>query len=291
MCSNGEKLLHTYGVTQAVCFKASSIDDETRLSWSHSFPKEKYRGDLSRVNHDSLFLVISQNCDISVSNDALDSAIEIAVCKRIRSKQVYQGNQFANSSRMLQFCHDGNWYQASAELILTVEKDQLLAIIECKPDFELIHLSKEYQVSVPIWRSNRYYRSGLPNNFNKEFFPQIKKHIGNIQGCAQAQHPDFTSYIRAMYIKIDAMGEVEHYTFELFALLRSCVDDKTMSAIQNAIESFANELSDSSGFTDNSEIYADREKNTYISYLNDFLRLNFDYHSLSQGDDDIGPEL
>ena len=290
MHSNGQKLLHKHGVKQAVCFHASLINQETRLRWSGSFPKEKYRGIESKISASALFLVISQNCDIAARSDEQDSAIELIVCKSIKVKKIYAGNQFAHSSRKLQFLLDGTWYEANTEYLITVEKSDLLSIVESNVDFELHVLAKEYQISVPIWRSNRYYRTGLPDKFNEMLFPALSQHMTHVESAASVENVDFKSFIRAMYVKIDTMAEVDTYSFEFFALLRDSVPDRVMCDIQQAVEKMADELAEKSGFTDNSSMYADRDTSTTVSYLNDFLRLNLDHHSLSQGDDDVGPD-
>ncbi|WP_421189115.1 hypothetical protein [Aeromonas sanarellii] len=289
MMSNGQELFFEHGIKQAVGFHASFIDIETRLAWSESFPKKKYRKVESKVSDSTFFLVISQNCDIATHRDDLDSAIELAVCKSIKERSVTDRNQFAISSRRLQFLIEGKWYEASTEYIITVEKLELLSAIKSKSDFKVTCLSKECQITVPIWRANRYYRAGLPNKFNESLGPILAKHMPEIESAACVEHDDFKSFIRAMYVKLDSLDESDSYRFEFFALLRDSVDDKTMTDIQGRIESMGEELAEQSGFADCSGIYADRERNTYVSYLNDFLRLNLDHHSLSLGDDDIGP--
>lgn len=291
MYSNGQKLLHTYGIKQAVCFHASLINQETRLRWSESFPKKKYRGTESKISDTALFLIISQNCDIAARNDEHDSAIELIVCKLLKEKNVYAGNQFAHSSRKLQFLLNGKWYEANTEYLITVEKSDLLSIIEQNTaNFRLHVLEKEYQISVPIWRANRYYRTGLPDTFNAMLGPVLSQHMTHVESAASVNNVDFKSYIRAMYVKVDTMEEVETYSFEFFALLRDSVPDNVMCEIQEAVEIMADELVSKSGFADTSSMYADRDTSTTVSYLNDFLRLNLDHHSLSQGDDDVGPD-
>jgi len=121
-------------------------------------------------------------------------------------------------------------------------------------------------------------------------FPALSQHMTHVESAASVENVDFKSYIRAMYVKIDTMTEVDTYLFEFFALLRDSVPDRVMGDIQQAVENMADELAEKSGFTDNSSMYADRDTSTTVSYLNDFLRLNLDHHSLSQGDDDVGPD-
>ncbi len=289
MYSNGQKLLFEHGIKQATCFHASLIEKEVRIAWTDSFSKFKHRGIASKISDSTIFLVLSQNCDIAAYNDGLESAIELLVCKPVKPKQVFHANMFAISSRKLQFQHGEQWYEASSEYIVTVDKGELLSIIESHASFSVFDLSKEYSMTIPVWRANRYYRTGLPNKFNDYLAPILAEHIEKIESAASVEHTDYKSYIRAMYVRLDNLDEAEKYSFELFSLLRCDVNDTVMSNIQQTVENMAEELSISSGFTDNSTIYADRENNTMVSFLNDFLRLNMDHHSLSQGDDDIGP--
>jgi len=290
MPSFGQTLYHDFGIRQAVCFSASCFQDETRLAWTDSFAKKVNRGEASKIKASSMLLVISQNCDIAARKDVLDSAVEIVVCKKLKERNVFEGNKFAHSSRKLQFYISGSWYEANVDYIITVEKEEILTAIQASTSFEINHLLKEYSESVPVWRANRYLRSGLPDSFNELFFPVLEQHIEKIETEANIEQGDYSSYIRAMFVKVEPLEESSNHTFELFALLRDNVEDQTMSKIQDAIECMAEALEGASDFDDKSMIYADRERNTTVSYLNGLLKLNLDYHSLSKGDDDIGPE-
>jgi hypothetical protein len=290
MPSFGQTLYHDFNIRQAVCFSASCFQDNDRLAWTDSFAKKVNRGEASKIKASSMLLVISQNCDIAARKDELDSAIEIVVCKKLKIRNVFEGNKFAHSSRKLQFYILDSWYEANVDYIITIEKVELLTAIQQSQNFTINLLSKEYSESVPVWRANRYLRSGLPDSFNEFFFPVLEQHIEQIEAEANIEQGDYSSYIRAMFIKVAPLDESPDHIFELFALLRDSVDDITMSKIQDAIECMAEAVVDSSAFNDNSMIYADREKNTTVSYLNGLLKLNLDYHSLSNGDGDIGPE-
>ena len=79
MYSNGQKLLFEHGIKQATCFHASLIEKEVRIAWTDSFSKFKHRGIASKISDSTIFLVLSQNCDIAAYNDGLESAIELLV--------------------------------------------------------------------------------------------------------------------------------------------------------------------------------------------------------------------
>ncbi|MDA8681396.1 hypothetical protein N9M08_02545 [Porticoccaceae bacterium] len=286
MESVGKQLFHDYGISQASCFESSCFEDETRLEWTESFAKLANRGKRRRVRSDSMLLVLSQNCDIAAS-DERDNAVEIAVCKSI--DEPYLHNQFAHSSRKLHFEVGGQWYEANADYILTVLKVELVDAIQKSSTFDVKKLSPLHEKSIPVWRANRYLRSGLPDSFNEQLTKVWGKHINSLDEIASCTDEEHSSYIRALYVKVDPMTESEAHSFELFALLRHNIDDSKMSDIQDAVESWAEDLTYISGFIDASEIYADRESNTFVSYLSGLLRLNLDYLSLSQSDGDVGP--
>ncbi|MCG9723386.1 hypothetical protein [Shewanella sp. Isolate7] len=290
--SNGQILLHNKKLVQASCFLASQIPDEKRLEWSQSFAKAHLRNDHSKLKATSVFLVLSQNCDIACPNDEIETCIELVICKKIRSKDVHQGNSFVKSVRKLHFKLGENYYEANVDYILTVEKGELLNVINEKDDFTLLQLDREYEISVPVWRANRYLRSAFPDSFNAAFFPILHNHILDIEAEAKAEEgTEYSSFIRAIYIWLDSNEERESYEFDIFALLRDETSDKSVSAIQDKIETLAEELATSAGYEDKSDIYAGTESTVTVGYLTKFVRLNLDYLSLSQSDIDTGHEL
>ena len=285
--SNGQKLFIHKGLKQASCFFASEIPQDIRLQWSDSLAKSGLRNDIKKLKESALFLVISQNCDIASRNDSIEDSVEIAVCKRIKPRDVYPGNAFVKSVRKLQFQHDDSWYEANSDLILTVKKDELVGVLT---DTAISDLTDEYSQTIPLWRSNRYMRTALPDNFNAKFDPIFKSQVENLEHAAKAdEDSSFSSYIRAIYIWLDTFEEQDVYSFDLFALLKDSVSDEQAAAIQEQVEEFAEALSEAAGYEDRSEIYADRESNTQVSYLNKFVRLNLDHQSLASGDGDTGP--
>lgn len=285
--SNGQELFINKGLKQASCFFASEIPRDVRLQWSDSLAKSGLRNDIRKLKDSALFLIISQNCDIANRKDAIEDSVEIAVCKSIKPKDVYSGNAFVKSVRKLQFQYGDSWYEANSDLILTVKKNELVGALT---DTTISYLTDEYTQTIPLWRSNRYMRTALPDAFNEEFFPVFDSHIERIESVAQAdQREPFASYIRAIYIWLDSFEEQEAYSFDLFALLKDSVSDEQASAIQEQVEELAESLGGAAGYEDLSEIYADRESNTQVSYLNKFVRLNLDHQSLASGDGDTGP--
>jgi hypothetical protein len=285
--SNVQNLFINKGLKQASCFFASEVPQDVRLRWSDSLAKSGLRNDTKKLKESALFLVISQNCDIASRNDSIEDSVEIVVCKSIKSRDVYPGNAFVKSVRKLQFQYGDSWYEANSDLILTVKKDEL---VDALTDTAISYLTDEYTQTIPLWRSNRYMRTALPDAFNEVFFPVFDDHVGRVEVAAKAdQKESFASYIRAIYIWLDSFEEQDVYSFDLFALLKDSVCDEQSSAIQEQVEALAEALSEAAGYDDRSEIYADRESNTQVSYLNKFVRLNLDHQSLASGDADTGP--
>jgi hypothetical protein len=290
--SKGQDLLHNKKLKQASCFFASSVPLKTRLAWTDSFVKSSFRNVIAKIKDSSIFLVLSQNCDIACPNDSIESAIEIAVCKKINKRDVFPGNSFVKSVRKLHFQVGELWYEANVDYILTIDKSELLDAISNIENFMPTELAKEFMISVPVWRSNRYMRSALPDNFNTQLYPILNGHLDKIEGIAKlGDDAKYSSHIRALYIWVDSEEEKQSYSFDIFALLRDGTPDLKTSKIQDAIEEMAEELSQNSGYDDQSEIYAGTESTVTVSYLTKFVRLNLDYRSLSQRDSDTGEYL
>ena len=287
--SFGQILLHNKKLKQASCFFASQIPQEKRKEWSESFLKKALRGSTSKLKDTSLFLVLSQNCDIACRTDNIDSAVEVVICKKIRDKDVYAGNSFVKSVRKLQFKVGDNWYEANIDYILHLDKQDLLETIEAIEEFKIISLMDEFAISVPIWRANRYMRSALPDNFNIQLEPVLMKYIKPIEEAGSVEiTKGFSSYIKALYVWVDSFEEKASYAFDFFALLRDDTPPEVLTKIQDIIESMASELEEEAGYKDDSDVYAGMGSNTLVSYLTKFVRLNLDSHSLSKGDSDLG---
>jgi hypothetical protein len=288
--SFGQKLLHDLGVKQCAYFSCDSIPMNTRVEWSHSLPKIELREDVKKLKSTSIFLILSQNCDIACRNDKLDSHMEICVCKKLKEKEKHAGNMFVGSARKLQFSIFDDWYEANVDLILSVSKEELYTTLN-KYNVGVLLPSEQLLQIAPLWRANRYTRTALPDKFNAHLYQILDENLNRLQDTAVVPNEVTASYLRAMYIRVTPMTENENYKFALFALLRSDTPDEILSSIQETVEDFAQALEDVSGFTDESDIYADRDSNTFVSYLNTYFRLNLDRHSLADGDIDIGPEL
>lgn len=287
--SAGQKLFHELGICQSSYITASEIPEDVRNTWIDSRAQSELRvvSKKTKISDDSLLVITSQNCDIACTNDDLDSAVEIAIFKPIKTKQVFPGNQFVKSVRKLQIQIDEQWFEAKVEYLITVQKSSLCELLTEKTEIKL--LPEVYDKSLPLWRANRYLRTALPDTFNSVLFPVFGEHLSNLETVASKENNG--SYIRALYIWLNTLEEVDHYTFEFFALTTADTPDEVLSNIQDYIETISLELVEQAGYDESDEsIYAGRDSTTYVSYLTRFVAINLDYVSLAENDDDTGPQ-
>ena len=292
--SCGRQLFHCRKLEQASCFFIDLIAKSNHKEWLDSLPKKNLRDKTKRTRPGTLCVILSQNCDIACSDDALDDCLEIALCQAIKPQDVYPGNQFVKSVRKFQFTFENNNYEASVDYIVTVKKQRLMEIMNANTNFHISQLDKDYKLALPFWRANRYFRSALPDSFNDKLSQILNKYIIELVNCETSylQEYDFPSFIKGFYLNLDSMEEKEYYEFEFFFLLRDEITDKLKSTIQDIVESFATELVEIANYKDISNIYADTETNTSVKYLTNLIRFNVDYYSLSKGDTDFdGPHL
>lgn len=286
--SYGQQLFHDKNLKQASCFFCDSLDEAGRQEWLDSLPKKDLRSKLQKIKEGTLCLVISQNCDIACRDDKLDDSVEIALCQKIRAKDVHEGNTFVRSVRKFHFEFNGNFYEANVDYIVTIKKEHLLRIIDDN-HIEIEKLNKEYCQALPFWRANRYFRSALPDAFNSKINNLIKDYIPKLVEVAKVnkEEYEFSNFIKSFYVNLDTLEESDYYEFELFFLIRDETPDDISIEIQDIVEDFATALAESSGFSDVSEIYVDKETNTSVGYLSQFIRFNVDSYSLEQGDSDF----
>ena len=284
--SCGQKLFHGLGIRQGSYFSASDFAMDKRVEWSDSFSKAAIRGDKKRLKDSSVFIVLTQDCDIACKNDTTDSCVELLVCKSIKEKQVHHGNQFVNSVRKLHFQVEGQWYEANVDYILTINKLSLLEAIETG-NIESNSLRSDVIEWLRIWRSNRYSRAALPDAFNKSVDPVLDEFLPKLIIASDDGYG--TSFIRALYVSLDSFEEKESYQFKFFALLKSSTTDEALTYIQDELEAMSESISGQHGYEDVSDLYVGRDSETFVSYLGRFVKFNLDSHSLKQDDADLEP--
>jgi hypothetical protein len=287
--SAGQKLFHELAIRQSSYIKASEIPEDVRDYWIDSRTNCELRAvnKKTKITDLSLLVMTSQNCDIACTNDDLDSTVEFAIFKPIKAKQVFLGNQFVKSVRKLQIQLDEQWFEAKVEHLITVKKSNLCELLTEKT--KVYVLPEIYERSVPLWRANRYLRTALPDMFNTALFPVLNEHLSDLERVASKEESG--SYIRALYIWLNTLEEVDRYVFEFFALTTEDTPDETFSNIQDSVENISLGLVEQAGYTEiDDSIYAGRDSTTYVSYLTRFVAINLDYISLSKNDDDTGPQ-
>lgn len=287
--SCGQQLFHNTKLKQACYFYGNLIGNDLKIKWLNSLPKSELREKIKKFKDSSLCIVISQDCDIACTKDENEDSIEIALCQQIKPKDVFEGNQFVKSVRKFQFIAQEKNYEAHVDYILTVKKNELLNVLGGAPNDSIFTLDPEYKLALPYWRSNRYLRSALPDNFNNAISPIIKDFIPKLNEKADVDKGkyDFSSFIKAFYININSLEEEITYDFEFFFLLRDEISNSLLSEIQDIVENMADSFAETSGFSDKSDIFVGKESNTTIGYLSNLIRFNVDHFSLRKGEDDF----
>lgn len=288
MESFGCKLFKTFKLKQGIYFKSSIFNSELRTTWTDSYPKVNIRGKIKTFKDSSVLVLISQDCDIACNSDVTESSLEFLVCKKIKEKDVYPGNQFVNSVRKLHFSLGNEFYESNVDYILTINKQEFFSVLtEVEFDADTLDiLPKDVLEAFKVWRTNRYSRTALPDRFNVALNPIMNKFIPKI--TAVSLDEDGNNFIRAIYVQLNSMDELDTYTFKFFALLRHDTPDQAFTDIQDEMEDMCNELSET-GYTDNSVDYVGRDIDTSVSRLTSYVRFNLDTHSLENGD--YEPEL
>lgn len=283
--SFGCKLFKEFNLRQGAYFKSSIFNLELRKSWIDSYPKKTNRGKSKTIKDNTVLIVISQNCDIACGNDCIEDSIELLACKKIKSTDVFEGNQFVNSVRKFHFSLGEEYYEANADYILTVLKKEFFDALAEK-EFNvgaLLYTPSDILQSFKVWRTNRYSRTALPDNFNAKLTPIIDDFISKISKISHDK--DGKNFIRVIYVQLDSMDEQESYKFKFFALLRDDTPNEIYSDIQGLLEDMCGTLSEQ-GYMDESDDYVGRDSDTFVSYLTSYVRFNLDTHSLKNGDYD-----
>lgn len=280
--------MHELGLRQSTYFEASCVSQKVRDGWIKSRSQSKYRepGKSKTIKDHDLLVVTSQNCDIGSRSDTIDTGVELAVFKPIKDRAAHPGNQYIKSVKKLQIQIQGCWYEAKVEHLVTIEKNELL---DLSRGLKLVDIPSEDSNLIPLWRSNRYLRTALPDKFDINLKPHLDNLLPELDQLAMDD--DGASYIRAIYIWLNSYEELKAYEFDVFALLRSDTPNEKLSCIQDQIEALAESLEQGAGYTLHQDaIFADRDSNTYVSYLTKFSKLNLDPESLAAGDEDTGPK-
>jgi hypothetical protein len=286
--SFGCKLFNEFKLRQGAYFKSSVFHIDLRKKWIDSYPKASNRQKIKTVKNDSVIVLISQDCDIACKKDETETNIEFLACRKIKPKEVHPANQFVNSVRKLHFQLGDEYYEANTDYILTIPKQvffKTLSDLEFNVE-ELLYAPDDVLQSFKVWRTNRYSRTALPDNFNTNLKPVTDEFIPQLTEVSLDESGK--NFIRAIYVRLNSMDELDSYTFSFFALLRFDTPDDTYSDIQEVMENMCLSLAEIN-YTDESDNYVGRDSDTLVSDLTSYVRFNLDTHSLENGD--YEPEL
>lgn len=227
-------------------------------------------------------ILLTQACDI-VASSGHEPTLEFVIARRPKKKKApHFLNQDARSSRYLELEINGVWYKAEASKIVHIPKETFFTetaniVSSCLADQDIEVLAR--------WRANRYMRIALPDEFIKKISPLVDKGLFE-SGLEQAG---------GLYINLDPFSKSAQYTVRLFALHRQGSSEKNFSELFNKMELLLSAFNDVDGLTcpyiegENNPFFEEitpamRRSELTIALRDHFVRWNFDYISLKDGD-------
>ncbi|GHD53816.1 hypothetical protein SAMN05216429_101181 [Marinobacter persicus] len=283
----GKQLLVNWGIRQGSYIAAPEYPQD----WCHFRPNPEMRD--KGFKKDCLLLVQSQDCDIA-AKDELEPEIELLPLAPIKPKKLFPGNQYAKSSRTLQINIDGQNHEGKVRATVTVPKRQLLEWLEANTESaNIAQLTPENLRILTAWKANRYQRAALPDRFNHAFIPLFEKYADKL-GAYSTENGNCC--VRGLYLHLDTSEEdAANYEFALLALLKHETPDAQRLAIEEQVEDLIQELEEKEGFTlaEHSSLpgNAERESAVTVAQLTQYMKINLDYLSLREGDEDLGPDV
>lgn len=227
-------------------------------------------------------ILLTQACDIVASSDH-EPTLEFVIARRPRkNKAPHFLNQDARSSRYLELEINGIWYKAEASKIVHIPKEIFFTeTVNIAPSC----LAEQDIEILARWRANRYMRIALPDQFIKKINLLIDSGLFE-RGLEQAG---------GLYINLDPFSESAQYTVRLFALHRQGSSEKAFSELFNKMESILSAFNEVDGLTcpyiegENISFFEEimpamRRHELTIALRDQFVRWNFDYISLKDGD-------
>lgn len=227
-------------------------------------------------------ILLTQACDI-VASCKDEPTLEFVIARRPRKKKApYSLNLDARSSRYLELEINEYWYKAEASKIIHIPKQ--IIFDECN-NLQPAHLSDQDVEILARWRANRYMRAALPDAFYNKIKPLIDNGLFD-EGLEHAG---------GLYLHLEPFAESEQYIVRLFALQRRRSSEENFSALFDKMESILSALNEVDGLTcpfiegENTSIFeaitpAMRRHELTIDLRDHFVRWNFDYISLKDGD-------
>lgn len=230
----------------------------------------------------NMLILLTQACDIAASCNN-EPTLEFVIARRPKKKRPpYSLNLDARSSRYLELEINDTWYKAEASKIVHIPKHSLFKESD---NLQPTHLTDQDVEILARWRANRYMRVALPDTFNNK----IKLLID------QGLFDDGLEHAGGLYLNLEPFSESEHYIVRLFALHRQGSSEETFSELFDKMESILNAFNEIDGLTcpfiegENTSFFeaitpAMRRHELTIDLRDHFVRWNFDYISLKDGD-------
>lgn len=271
--------LHEKGIRQGTYFLATIFNADLRNKLTDSRVFDKYRKSekLSRkINDHDLLIVLSQDCDISCKDD-LDPLIELGVFKPIDATTVTENNSYAKSVRKLNLIVNDKYYCGDVHHIVWCIKSDLYDALVKNNFSDVRYLDTKLKKTCAIWRSNRYIRLALPNEFTKKFSQAFDTLL-------KKQYLAVTE-VDELYIRLDAYDEREKYQFEILALLDIDVNNEKLETSMSLMEDLSDLLikSGNKEFDDNR--YCVKKDEISVHDLSQFRKMSLEYISLSAADE------
>lgn len=274
--------LYEKGWKQGAYVKCTDLSDALRKAcWAGSPSLENVIvKELSETRN--TLILLTQACDIAASCDN-EPTLEFVIARRPRKKgSPHSLNLDARSSRYLELEINDSWYKAEASKIVHIPKDSLFKEID---NLQPEHLTDRDVEILARWRANRYMRIALPDIFNNKIKPLID----------QGMFDDGLEHAGGLYLNLEPFSESEHYIVRLFALHRQGSSEETFSELFDKMESILSAFNEIDGLTcpfiegENTSLFeaimpAMRRHELTIDLRDHFVRWNFDYISLKDGD-------
>lgn len=231
-------------------------------------------------------ILLSQTCDI-VALCHNEKTLEFVIARKPKkNKPPHYLNLDARSSRFLELeLSGGHWYKAEAAKILQVSKQDFLREINHKK-IQVQLLEEAQRETLARWRANRYMRIALPDGFNNKI-----KHLIEDEKLFD----DGLEHAGSLYLNLEPFAESENYIVRLFALHRCDSPDNTYDVLFEKMGQIIEKINAVDGLIcpymseENNDLFQDilpvmRRHEVTVDVLDNFVRWNFDYVSLSDSD-------
>ena len=274
--------LYEKGWKQGAYIKCTDLSDALREAcWagSPSLANDIVK-ELSETRN--TLILLTQACDIAASCNN-EPTLEFVIARRPNKKRPpYSLNLDARSSRYLELEINDSWHKAEASKIIHIPKHILFKESD---NLQPAHLTDQDVEILARWRANRYMRVALPDTFNNKIKPLID----------QGLFDDGLEHAGGLYLNLEPFSESEHYIVRLFALHRQGSSEETFSELFDKMESILSTFNEVDGLTcpfiegENTSFFeaitpAMRRHELTIDLRDHFVRWNFDYISLKDGD-------